>query len=464
MNNSVPIHVDAVSVWRRHILSAVGWSYLGLGAIAAAVGISVAFTEGLWSVVVFNAIALLVGVGLALCPERFYRFKSNALIGLTYIIGVYFSYYFGPFAAGPLWLFAGPMLSGALFGWRAALGSIGFLVIILGFIGVFLARGSLNWPGELDLVVWFVISASLVALSGLLSVSIGFLLEGVALANREREVAVEARESLEQQLRHSQKMEAVGTLAGGIAHDFNNLLGAISGFTELAIDALEDDPPAAISDLVEVMNTVTRGKSLTGQLLTFSRKDSLEHHRIDINDSIRDARRLLELLAPEDILLDIKLCPDFCGATVASDSLVQILLNAVTNSVHAMPEGGEIRIETSRVTVDERSARLEGFKMDSGEYVVVSVTDTGAGIAEDVLEKVFEPFFTTKEVGEGTGLGLSTSWAIVNQVGGHIRLKSELGRGTMLECCFQFIDEPASTSHQPHNIELEEDNERLTVV
>lgn len=102
--------------------------------------------------------------------------------------------------------------------------------------------------------------------------------------------------------------------------------------------------------------------------------------------------------------------------------------------------------------------------MDSGEYVVVSVTDTGAGIAEDVLEKVFEPFFTTKEVGEGTGLGLSTSWAIVNQVGGHIRLKSELGRGTMLECCFQFIDEPASTSHQPHNIELEEDNERLTVV
>jgi signal transduction histidine kinase len=452
IDNSVPIHVDAVSVWRRHILSAVGWSYLGLGAIAAAVGISVAFTAGLWSVVVFNAIALLVGVGLALCPERFYRFKSNALIGLTYIIGVYFSYHFGPFAAGPLWLFAGPMLSGALFGWRAALGSIGFLVIILGFIGAFLARGSLNWSGEFDLGGWFVISASLVALSGLLSVSIGFLLEGVALANREREVAVEARELLEQQLRHSQKMEAVGTLAGGIAHDFNNLLGAISGFTEFAIDALEDDPPAAISDLVEVMNMVSRGKSLTGQLLTFSSKGSLGHPLVDINDSIRDASRMLELLAREDILLDIKLCPDFCGATVAPDSLVQILLNAVTNSVHAMPEGGEIRIETSRVQVDERSARLDGFKMDSGEYVVVSVTDTGSGIAEDVLEKVFEPFFTTKELGEGTGLGLSTSWAIVNQVGGYIRLKSELGRGTTLECFFQFIDEAASTSHQQHDV------------
>ena len=257
---------------------------------------------------------------------------------------------------------------------------------------------------------------------------------------------------LEQQLRHSQKMEAVGTLAGGIAHDFNNLLGAISGFTEFAIDALEDDPPAAISDLVEVMNMVSRGKSLTGQLLTFSSKGSLGHPLVDINDSIRDASRMLELLAREDILLDIKLCPDFCGATVAPDSLVQILLNAVTNSVHAMPEGGEIRIETSRVQVDERSARLDGFKMDSGEYVVVSVTDTGSGIAEDVLEKVFEPFFTTKELGEGTGLGLSTSWAIVNQVGGYIRLKSELGRGTTLECFFQFIDEAASTSHQQHGV------------
>ena len=445
MNNSVLVHADAISVWRRRILSIVTWSYLGLGAIAAVISIGVALSEELWSIVVFDAIALLIGAGLALCPDRFYRFKSNALIVLTYVIGGYFCYYFGPFAAGPLWLFAGPMLSGALFGWRAALGSLGLLIIILVAIGVLFANGSLNWPGEFEIGGWIVISASLVSLSGLLSVSIGVLLEGVAQANREREVAIEARDLLEQQLRHSHKMEAVGTLAGGIAHDFNNLLGVILGFTELAIDTLEGDPPAAISNLSEVMVAVTRARSLTDQLLTFSHKGPLNYDRIDINDSIRNANRLLELAVRDDILLDMKLCSKFCGANIDSDSLIQILLNAVTNAVYAMPEGGVIRIETSRVPVDDSFAKLNGHKMEPGEYVVVSVADTGCGIPEGILERVFEPFFTTKKIGEGTGLGLSTTWAVVNQVGGYINLKSEVDRGTTLEFFFHFIEGAAPT-------------------
>ncbi len=173
MNNSVLVHADAISVWRRRILSIVTWSYLGLGAIAAIISIGVALSEELWGIVVFDAIALLIGAGLAFCPDRFYRFKSNALIVLTYVIGGYFCYYFGPFAAGPLWLFAAPMLSGALNGWRAALGSIGLLIIVLVAIGVLLANGLLNWPGELVIGGWILISASLVALSGVLSISIG---------------------------------------------------------------------------------------------------------------------------------------------------------------------------------------------------------------------------------------------------------------------------------------------------
>jgi signal transduction histidine kinase/ActR/RegA family two-component response regulator len=452
-----------VAVWRRRILSAVAWSYLGLGAIAAVIGISVAISHDIWSVVVFDTIALLVGAGLVLCPERFYRLKSISLIVLTYTVGGYFSYQFGPFAAGPLWLFAGPMLSGALFGWRAALGSIGFLVIVLFTIGALLARGSLNWPGELGVGIWFVISSSLVALSGMLSVSIGVLLDGVARANREREDAIEARELLEQQLRHSQKMEAVGRLAGGIAHDFNNLLVAISGFTEFAMDTLEDDS-SAVSDLSEVMDAVTRAKALTGQLLTFSRKNTLAPNRIDINASIRDASRLLEQLSREHIRLHIKLCTEPCSTKIDPDSLIQILVNAATNAADAMPEGGEITIETSRVQVDGSSSSLDDLEMEPGEYAVVSVTDTGSGIAEDTLERIFEPFFTTKKTGEGTGLGLSTSWAVVKQVGGYIHMTSELGRGSTLKCFFHFTPWVAPKIDQARVMSQSRGNERILVV
>jgi signal transduction histidine kinase/ActR/RegA family two-component response regulator len=452
-----------VAVWRRRILSAVAWSYLGLGAIAAVIGISVAISHDIWSVVVFDTIALLVGAGLVLCPERFYRLKSISLIMLTYTVGGYFSYQFGPFAAGPLWLFAGPMLSGALFGWRAALGSVGFLVIVLFTIGALLARGSLNWPGELGVGVWFVISSSLVALSGLLSVSIGVLLDGVARANREREDAIEARELLEQQLRHSQKMEAVGRLAGGIAHDFNNLLVAISGFTEFAMDTLEDDS-SAVSDLSEVMDAVTRAKALTEQLLTFSRKNTLAPNRIDINASIRDASRLLEQLSREHIRLHIKLCTEPCSTKIDPDSLIQILVNAATNAADAMPEGGEITIETSRVQVDGSSSSLDDLEMEPGEYAVVSVTDTGSGIAEDTLERIFEPFFTTKKTGEGTGLGLSTSWAVVKQVGGYIHMTSELGRGSTLKCFFHFTPWVAPKIDQARVMSQSRGNERILVV
>jgi signal transduction histidine kinase/ActR/RegA family two-component response regulator len=355
------------------------------------------------------------------------------------------------------------MLSGALFGWRAALGSIGFLVIVLFTIGALLARGSLNWPGELGVGIWFVISSSLVALSGMLSVSIGVLLDGVARANREREDAIEARELLEQQLRHSQKMEAVGRLAGGIAHDFNNLLVAISGFTEFAMDTLEDDS-SAVSDLSEVMDAVTRAKALTGQLLTFSRKNTLAPNRIDINASIRDASRLLEQLSREHIRLHIKLCTEPCSTKIDPDSLIQILVNAATNAADAMPEGGEITIETSRVQVDGSSSSLDDLEMEPGEYVVVSVTDTGAGIAEDTLERIFEPFFTTKKTGEGTGLGLSTSWAVVKQVGGYIHMTSELGRGSTLKCFFHFTPWVAPKIDQARVMSQSRGNERILVV
>ena len=432
MSSTLSSSSPAVDVWRSRILSRVTWAYLGFSTLACIVGIWVAIQHALWSVVVFDACAWLTGIGLVLCPTRFYRFKSTGLIAMTYCVGLYFTYRFGPFAAGPFWLFAAPMLSGALLGWRTALATLGLVVVSLAGFGALLVRGWLDWPSAIDAERWFVISGNLVALSGLLSVSIGVLLDGVAQANREREDAVEARELLEQQLRHSQKMEAVGRLAGGIAHDFNNLLVAISGFTEFAIESLKDNA-SALADLSEVTKTVARGKGLTEQLLTFSRKNASAPQNIDINNRIEDANRLIEQLSGEGIQVHTKLSTERCTATIDPDSFIQILVNTTLNSRDAMQGGGDLRIETARIEVDPASPNSRGLEMEPGDYVMMSVSDTGCGIAGTALELIFEPFFTTKKTGEGTGLGLSTCWAIAKQADGYVNMLSELGRGSTFE-------------------------------
>lgn len=429
---------DALEVWRSRILSAVIWTFLGMTTVAAIAGMSVAVSNGLWSIVVFDAVAWLTGLALALCPERFYRFKSVSLIVIIYVVGCYFTYRFGPLAAGPLWLFAGPMLAGALFGRRAALGALGGLLGIIVVIGALAARGSLDWSDEFAFERWVVFGGSLVALSGSLSVAIGVLLDGVAQANRERENAIEARERLEHQLRHSQKMEAVGRLAGGIAHDFNNLLIAISGFTELAVESLEE-APSALADLAEVQHAVSKGKGLTEQLLTFSRKNASAPRNIDLNSYIKTANRLIEQLSGEDIQVHNKLCTETCTAAIDPDSFSQILVNATLNSKDAMQDGGDLTIETARVQIGPTSAGVRGLEMAHGDYVVVSVTDTGTGVTDATLEQIFEPFFSTKAVGAGTGLGLSTCWAIVNQAGGYVNMLSEQGHGATLEIYLPFL-------------------------
>ena len=435
MNGSANSKSDTVKFWRRRMLSLLARCYLGLAMIAALAGISVAIINDGWAIVVFDGVALLVGVGLVLCPDRFYGFKAAALIALTFVVGVFFTYYFGPFAAGPLWLFAGPMLSAALFGWRKALASLGFLVLILVVIGSLLAGGLLDWSDELSLGNWFVIGGSLVGLCGLLSISIGVLLDGVARANQEREDAIESRELLEQQLHHAQKMQALGRLAGGIAHDFNNLLVGISGFTEFAMERAKDNPPI-IADLSEVMNTVTRAKGLTEQLLTFSRKNPEAPRQIDLNDCIRETSRLIEQLSGDKIQVRTKLCAEPCTTRIDPDSFVQILVNAALNAADAMPDGGEFTIETAHLQVGLSQPSPDGLDMDAGGYITVSISDTGVGMDQGTLEKVFEPFFTTKGVGEGTGLGLSTCWSVMNQVGGHLHMSSNPGLGSTLKCFF----------------------------
>jgi signal transduction histidine kinase len=224
------------------------------------------------------------------------------------------------------------------------------------------------------------------------------------------------RES-EEQLRQSQKLEAVGTLAGGVAHDFNNLLTVITGYTELAM--MRNDPDDRLrKDLVQVIEASQRAARLTHQLLAFSRKQVLQPTVLDVNDVVETVVPMLRRLIGEHIRISVDTAPDLGTVVADRGQLEQVIINLVVNARDAMPGGGTITVRTAR-------------EAEGGEaHVALAVSDTGTGIAPEVRDRIFEPFFTTKEPGKGTGLGLSMIYGIVKQSGGTIEVDTEAGRGT----------------------------------
>ena len=248
----------------------------------------------------------------------------------------------------------------------------------------------------------------------------------LAAVRAEWEDAMQRRIALEEQLRHAQKMEAVGRLAGGIAHDFNNLLTAIIGYTEIVMVSLGPDDPAR-SDAEEVARAAMRAADLTRQMLVFSRKQNLQPRIIDLNVTLAKVEPMLRRLIGEDIRLVI--APKATRAQVRVDpgQIEQVIMNLVVNARDAMPRGGRLTVETADLTPD--AAQLPADAPPES-CVMLAVSDTGIGMPADVRARIFEPYFTTKEVGKGTGLGLSTAYGIVRQSDGHIQVYSEPGQGT----------------------------------
>ncbi|MGH9202118.1 MAG: ATP-binding protein, partial [Vicinamibacterales bacterium] len=244
----------------------------------------------------------------------------------------------------------------------------------------------------------------------------------------ERDDALAKRLALEEQLRHSQKMEAVGRLAGGIAHDFNNLLTAIIGYTELVLISL-DAKHDARSDAEEIARLSMRAADLTRQMLAFSRRQVLQLKVIDLNSALSKVEPMLRRLIGEDIVMTVAAKAEHPRVRVDPGQVEQVIMNLVVNARDAMPRGGRLSVETSDAVL--AIADIAGQPdAQPGTYVVLTVSDTGVGMAADVRSRVFERYFTTKEIGKGTGLGLSTAYGIVGQSDGHIALSSELGRGT----------------------------------
>jgi PAS domain S-box-containing protein len=275
---------------------------------------------------------------------------------------------------------------------------------------------------------------------------------------------VTARRLLEEQLRHAQKMEALGQLAGSVAHDFNNLLGVIIGYSELLSTDLGSTGPAS-TRLETIKKAGMRAASLTSQLLAFSRRQVLQPRVLKLNSLVAETQRMLQRLMGEDIEQRISLDPALGRTKADPGQITQVIMNLAVNARDAMPNGGKLTIETTNVNF-QNVTDFYGVEVPPGQYVMLSVTDNGTGMDAETHEHLFEPFFTTKAEGKGTGLGLATVYGIVKQSGGYIFADSELGKGTTFKVYLPQVDlaleEPPSTA--PEMAAFPPESETLLVV
>ena len=272
---------------------------------------------------------------------------------------------------------------------------------------------------------------------------------GIVVTSRD----VTGRRGLEEQVRQSQKMEAVGRLAGGIAHDFNNLLMVIRGYAEIVLE--EDGASRTVRKSVEtIVRTTESAASLTHQLLSFSRKHVFSPQVLDLNALVNQMSEMLLGVLRDEMEFVVKLDPDACCISADPGQVEQVIMNLVVNARDAMPQGGKLTLETAHIAADVvRAHRPSG--VPRGDFVMLAVTDTGIGMDIDTQSRIFEPFFTTKRKDEGTGLGLSVVYNIVRSCGGHVRVSSEPGRGSALRVYFprvamlpqpQPVEAPAKTA------------------
>jgi signal transduction histidine kinase/ActR/RegA family two-component response regulator len=272
---------------------------------------------------------------------------------------------------------------------------------------------------------------------------------GILVVAREvtaRKRGEEGQRRSEEMIRQAQKMEAIGRLAGGVAHDFNNLLTVIGTYCELLKQGVAEGNVRS-GDVDEIYNATVRAAALTNQLLTFSRRQVLQPKVIDINSVITGIEPMLRRLIDTGVQIDTRLLPNLPSLRADPTQMEQVLLNLAVNARDAMPNGGLLGIETDEAFLDSAYASAHGG-IKAGRYVLLSVSDTGQGMDDETRARIFEPFFTTKGKTEGTGLGLSTVYGIVQQSGGHIEVETELGRGTTFRIYFPVARADQTTASQ----------------
>jgi signal transduction histidine kinase len=263
---------------------------------------------------------------------------------------------------------------------------------------------------------------------------------------------VQLREAAEEQLRQAQKMEAVGRLTGGVAHDFNNLLTIVLGNLDILRRRLQDADPRVVQPIENARTGATRAATLTQRLLAFSRQQPLAPAAVDVNKLVARMSDLLRRTLGETIAIETVLAGGLWRAHVDSNQLESALLNLAVNARDAMPEGGSLTIETGNAYLDDAYASSRA-DVKAGQYVMIAVADTGAGMTADVIAKAFDPFFTTKPVGQGTGLGLSQVYGFVKQSNGHVAIYSEVNHGTIVKLYLPKLSNLAEEESEPISID-----------
>lgn len=446
-----------MAYWRSLILFYVlmGLSFLGMTAYLPSVVLAV--REGLWGIVLVDTAVFAAVIYLFFSRRLSFSAKSTCLLLVFFGLGAWLLAELGPFSAGSLWLFTFSVMTGVLLGLKPA--AIATLVnaVTIGALGYLMANGRLEWETRLlhPVALWFVIGANFIFLNTIAAISIAVLGRGLeqtlakerkALAELEAErrqlIAINQRletemaerrraqaekERLEKQLQVAQKMEAMGTLAGGIAHDFNNILAAILGYVELSLVDLK--PGDEIYENLESLRAAAeRARDLVRQILTFSRRGEKALTPFRLADVAKEAVRHFAAGAPPSIQTIQRL--DAVGAILGDPSQIhQVVLNLCANGAHAMGEAGG-RLEVELKAASKEVGGGETTELPPGDYLCLSIRDSGHGIPDDIMERIFDPFFTTKPAGKGTGMGLAVVHGIVQSHGGAMTVESQTGRGS----------------------------------